>query len=187
VLATRYGLPVAYETSQNHKTANHIGYWLGKAPVWQTIQRKRTAGSASVYAYWLRDEDRQKSRSLCRVRGPADPTKPATVVELEERRHKDWLLPTTFHTLTLRYASGETIMLTTGHAAPLRWLPMPVIGCGLNSGGPSWDWSAGFMRWRQKGLGAEGGYGAGNADVIAKALGLQELERVQLIRTHIRR
>ena len=72
-------------------------------------------------------------------------------------------------------------MLTTGYAAPLPWLPMPVIGRGLNSGGPSWDCSAGFMRWRQNGLGAEGSYGAGNADVIARALGLEELAEAEMI------
>ena len=180
-LATRYGLGAAYETNPNFKTASHQAYWLGKAPLCQEIRRNRTAGSASVNAYSLRSKDRRERSSLCRVSGPADPTKASIVVELAETKQKDWLLPTTLQTLTLRYPAGGTVTLKTGYAAPFSWLPLPVIGCWLNSGGPSWDCSAGFMRGRQKGLGSDGAYGSGNAAVIAGALRLEELTEAQMM------
>jgi hypothetical protein len=87
-------------------------------------------------------------------------------------RTKGWLLPATYDTLTLRHIDGTVQILRTGFAAPLSWLPMPVMGCGLNSSAPAWQCSAGFMRTRVKGLGGDGSYGGANVPVIAAALGL---------------
>ena len=172
-LVSRFGLAVAYETNPHYKTAEHVGYWLGSPSVCQQIRANPEARPARVNASFVRGKGRPNS-APCQISGPADPIKPVILLELEENKDKYWLLPTTFHTLTLRYPMGETVTLRTGYAAPLPWLPLPVMGCFLNSGGPSWDCSVGFNRFRQKGLGAEGACGAGNASIVAQALGLQE-------------
>ena len=43
---------------------------------------------------------------------------------------------------------GEKAEIRGASASVLKWLPIPVLGCALNSGAPSWDCFAGFMRQR---------------------------------------
>ncbi len=53
---------------------------------------------------------------------------------------------------TARSSPGEATTPTTSKTAGPRlvlkvsWLPMPIMGCALNSGAPSWDCDAGFWR-----------------------------------------
>jgi hypothetical protein len=46
----------------------------------------------------------------------------------------------------VKASDGTSQKLTGGYAAPLSWFPLPFIGCGLNSGAPSWHCTAEFSR-----------------------------------------
>jgi len=50
-------------------------------------------------------------------------------------------------------SGGDPVLVRVGHVSPLPWLPMPIMGCGLNSSNPSWDCFAGFQRLERKALG----------------------------------
>jgi hypothetical protein len=106
------------------------------------------------------------------ISSPEDPDLPAVLVQAKREKHADLILPYTLTRTTIRDPGGAKAELVTGRAEPLPWLPMPYMGCALNSGAPSWDCFAGF--WRNKvGLGGPGPYGS-TSGVIAQALGLEK-------------
>jgi hypothetical protein len=45
---------------------------------------------------------------------------------------------------TIALPDGRRLELLGGTAVPLAWLPMPIIGCALNSGAGRWDCAALF-------------------------------------------
>jgi len=56
------------------------------------------------------------------------------------------MLPVTRVTTTVRVPDGRRYQLLGGVAAPLGWIPMPAMGCGLNSGAAKWQCGVGFLR-----------------------------------------
>lgn len=175
-LVSRYNLDVAYQENPNFKTASHLAYRVAQSDVCITVRKNPEAKAAFVHAYGLG----KKHKSLCSLTGPEDPSRPAVRVSSQRSKHNDWLVPATIDTLTVRTLNGRTVELKTGYAAPLPWIPMPAMGCALNSGAPSWDCFSGFIRFGKKGLGAPGRYGQANVPVVATALGLREITDAEL-------
>jgi len=55
-------------------------------------------------------------------------------------------LPVRLETITITHPNGDESLIRYGSARVLNTLPTPVLGCGLNSGGPSWECFHEFYR-----------------------------------------
>lgn len=88
----------------------------------------------------------------CLVRIPKVVNNAVFVEKSEFEEVESFLLARKIGRITVTTSEGEEFLLKTGFANPYQWLPMPVMGCGLNSARPSWDCSVGFMRERSKSL-----------------------------------
>ncbi len=178
-LVSRYNLDVAYDANRNFDTADHLAYRIGKASLCSEIRKDKDARAAFIHAGGV-NVDGKLSKTICSIYGPEDPARPAVVASSKRTKLNGWLLPATIDTLTLRGVDGRSTEFKTGFAATLPWLPMPVMGCALNSGAPSWDCFQGFFRLPKKGLGAPGRYGTSNIPIVANALGLKKITNAQL-------
>lgn len=172
-MVSRYGLDVAYAARTHLKTAKHLASRLGGKVLCAEMRKNTSYRDAGASVANVR-VDRKAVRDVCIYHVPEDPTLPAIEIASKEHKVKSAILPYTYRAISVRDASGVSNTLMSGHAAPLAWLPMPVIGCALNSSAPSWDCSAGFWRSRMA-IGGDGFYGAQATDVVAKALGLRQV------------
>lgn len=88
----------------------------------------------------------------------------------EDKSEKRGTLPVRFNRFQIVDESDRRLVeVHAGSASLLKNFPMPVMGCGLNSGAASWDCFIGFMRGRSTPI-APGG--ASGAETLASALGL---------------
>lgn len=168
-----YDVPVAYETNPNFKTARHLAYRIGNRPRCDSVRADQRYGASGVHSFGFH-ENKVFVKDLCVVNGPEDPAGRVVVIsdKVERQPHSD-LLPFSLHTITITQPGGDTTELVSGWAAPLQWLPMPMMGCALNSSAPAWQCMAGFVRESQQGLGAPGGYGSAGLALVAKVLRLR--------------
>ncbi len=171
--AAEYGLPVAYEANKNFKTASHIAHRTGDAALCTEL-RDPAYGNAGIHAFV--HGGRKGTAGVCRYTAPEDPVLPAVRVGARGVHKKGESMPAGLTHIEITRDGAAPVQLTTGMAAPLSWWPLPTIGCWLNSGSPSWQCEAGFMRERLRGLGGEGAYGGAAIDVLATALGLSKTE-----------
>lgn len=115
----------------------------------------------------------RKSTGFCTIMMPGKPDKPTVRLREQATETRHGRLPVTLRDFTVRdEASGATAVVRIGRAGPLKRFPMPVMGCALNSGAPSWDCFAGFMRDTVQLLPDMPRYGGG-APIVARMLGLK--------------
>lgn len=107
----------------------------------------RAAGGLTLGFY---DGDAIGSRSLekrfCGLKMPEKPPLPQIRVTRREQQRVKWPLPVKQVTTTATLPDGRRFELRGGTASPLGWIPLPVLGCALNSGNASWDCTTGFVR-----------------------------------------
>lgn len=169
-----YDVPVAYEENPNFITARHLAYRIGDRSRCDSIRKDDRYRSSGVNAFGFH-ENKRFVTNLCVVSGPEDPAGDVVLIsEKVERQPHSELLPFDQHTITITQPGGATTELVSGSAAPLQWLPMPVMGCALISSSPAWRCTAGFARESLQGLGAPGAYGSAALALVAKTLGLRE-------------
>ena len=77
---------------------------------------------------------------------PEMPATPVVTVDIVERRTMVAHIPTTETTITAITPDGGRYVLLGGRAAPVSWLPMPIIGCALISADAAWNCIAQFNR-----------------------------------------
>jgi hypothetical protein len=194
-----YGLSVAYVAPQPESKRKSQQLELAQQPARHRAHRlaageacKRLADprlrAAHIYPgyHFDRKGDRKSlpKRTLCSYALPEDVDRPAIQVAAKSENLKSFWLSAKITRVTLTAPDGRIARLRAGYTAPYAWLPMPVIGCGLNSGAASWDCFADFWRGKTRGLGAPATYGGATITVTAKALGLQSrpaLERYDTI------
>ncbi|OYY00466.1 MAG: hypothetical protein B7Y80_07565 [Hyphomicrobium sp. 32-62-53] len=170
----QYALPVAYVSNDNFEPAQHLGYRLADAETCNRLQSERGSLPSGISASWIHESsngERKLRKDVCIVQMPEDPSRPALHVAATREAQKGQLLPHSLTTTTISDGLGGMAILTTGHAEILGWLPMPVMGCALNSGAPSWDCFFGFHR-KAVGLGGNGAYGGATVAAIADVLKL---------------
>jgi hypothetical protein len=171
-----YDIPVIYDKNPNFHTANHLSYRLAGKFICDKARKNFTVNTGiftnPVY------ENGKMSKDLCAIRKPEDPTLPIyTLTTTESSRYKakttDFLLPTYDITITITDPIGHEYKLYGGTAEPFRWLPMPVIGCWLNSGAAKWECDATFMRERFSPIARNHNGETGDISMIADALHLK--------------
>lgn len=175
-IVQNYRIPVAYQVRTEKKQHIHRASRVAADRICDTVKADRSYSSAGINISWFHEGESLRGRrlvkGLCMISSPENPELPAVLVQAKREKHADLILPYTLTRTTIRDPGGAKAELVTGRAEPLPWLPMPYMGCALNSGAPSWDCFAGF--WRNKvGLGGPGPYG-GTSGVIAQALGLEK-------------
>ena len=131
------------------------------------IHRSGEAGRAA------RSSRTKPSQTLCSYALPEDIDRPAVNITASKTDLGSLWRSAAVTRITLTAANGQTAHLRAGYTAPATWFPMPIMGCALNSGAPSWDCFAGFAKQKTRGLGAIGTYGSATVEVTATALGLQ--------------
>lgn len=177
-LTQNYALPVAYTVNTNFPEG-HLSHRLMASDVCAEVRASPATGQAFVHAFGFHDGDAIRSRRMdnrfCALSMPERPEQLVVRVARREADTGEGMLPVSRRTTTITLPDGRTYTLQGGFAAPLSWLPMPIMGCALNSGAPSWDCDAGFWRNGFTPIVPGGGrYGRDNV-VLAEAIGLRRV------------
>ncbi|MFM5953011.1 MAG: hypothetical protein ACKOPE_01725 [Novosphingobium sp.] len=110
---------------------------------------------------------------VCKLQWDEQPPLPAVTVSRHEDRVRLGTLEVQRATTTITIPDGTRHTLTSGGASPLQWFPMPIMGCALNSGNPSWDCFTQFSRQRYVPIGARTKGDTDSFSEIALALQLR--------------
>jgi hypothetical protein len=141
-LVEAYDIPVVYGANANQRVASHLSYRVVAKKTCDAVRR----GDPNVVTLAFQ-ENGAFNFNLCLLRQPEDPAKPAVTVSAGDTAEtKDWLLPTKVSTITVTDASNQVFTLKGGTAAPFARVPLPVIGCALDSAAPAWRCFAEFER-----------------------------------------
>lgn len=174
-----YNLPVAYARNPNHPESFRSNRMMARE-ICLKVRGTPTFGAAGIYTFGFFDGDgiygRKMESRFCEISMPERPTRPKVIVAAHEERFLNGTLPVTRVTTIVTTSDGRHYSLLGGVAAPLSWIPMPVMGCGLNSGAPSWDCSAAFWRNGFTPIVAGKTRYSRDALVLARALGLRRIE-----------
>jgi hypothetical protein len=144
-----YNLPVVYGVARE-RPEGFISTRMIDREICKTVGLNRSMRDASISTFGFHDEDsagisRMEGR-FCTLNMPERPLLPMVRVSQQEEKTSTYGLHMTRNLTTITTPEGKKFELQGGFSAPLKWFPMPVMGCGLNSGGPSWDCDAGFLR-----------------------------------------
>jgi hypothetical protein len=169
-LVRRYGLRRAFEGSNV--------YLLGDREACALVRSDNVYRSAGVYSFGFFSEaepgTRQMVQGYCSIYAPAQADRPVVRVRSDQAVEKRLFLTVQSNRFRIRdEASGKEVEVRAASAAPLNSFPMPVVGCALNSGAPSWDCFAGFMRGRSVPLTSAGRSDVGFTGIVAAALALE--------------
>lgn len=181
-----YHLPVAFSSSSAarkerrdtdvpDREQRHTAYRIGALDVCERIRADGRFNAAGISGAAISSEgasDRKAPRDACIYSLPEDPALPTVTVSITKTTDHSLLLRRHRSSITITEPDGRASTLVSGYAAPLSRWPMPVMGCGLNSGRPAWECDIGFWREKLRGVGGEGAYGGADVEVIAAALGL---------------
>jgi hypothetical protein len=133
-----HDIPLAYHTADD-KAEGFISYRVIDKVFCEEVRQSavRKANVVSIL---------QADNAACSIVIPERPTLPQITVSTDESTTTFGSLPIIRLETTVKATDGTSQKLTGGYAAPLSWFPLPFIGCGLNSGTPSWDCTAEFSR-----------------------------------------
>ncbi|WP_442188745.1 hypothetical protein [Rhizobium leguminosarum] len=177
-LTQNFTLPVAYSVNPNFPEG-YLSNRMIDSAVCAKVRETRALQSAFVNAFDFHDGealgDRRTKNRFCNLSMPEKPELPIVTVSQEETKGFEKSLPVTWISMTITMPDGRRFQLLGGMAAPLGWIPMPIIGCGLNSGAPSWDCTAGFSRNGFTPIVSGNSRYKGDSIVLAQALGLKPM------------
>ncbi|MGO8503904.1 hypothetical protein AB9F35_20695 [Rhizobium leguminosarum] len=175
-LTQNFALPVTYSVSPNFPEG-YLSNRMIDSAVCAKVRATRALQSAFVQALDFHDgealDDRRTENRFCNLSMPEKPELPIVTVSQEETKDFEKSLPVRLITTTITMPDGRRFQLLGGTAAPLSWIPMPIIGCFLNSGAPSWDCSAGFSRNGFTPIISSNTPYKGDSTALARALGLK--------------
>lgn len=175
-LTQNHGLPVAYTVNRD-LPEGYLSVRMAERALCEKVRQAPALRGAFVHTFGFHDGDqigqRNFEKRFCKLSMPERPALPLLKVVRKQEMVTEGHLPVYRLTTTLTNERGETLHLLGGTADPLKWFPMPYMGCFLNSGAPSWDCSAGFMRNNfTPVITGDTQYQRDNA-VLARALGLR--------------
>ena len=189
-LVDRFGLWRAYQADPVYSAdlsrgLDHVSAeWLVAAPC--PGRGAHRLGNASYSSVWTggypSKEPMRAAQSLCRYTQEGSPARPTVVATSGPGTNTHGLADTFTQEVALSTGSAAPLRLLSGWSSPLRWYPMPIMGCGLNSGIPAWQCVFEFgreSRFKRDRNTPE--------RVIARALGLREItypERFPAMRWH---
>ncbi|QKG70857.1 hypothetical protein [Erythrobacter mangrovi] len=145
------------------------GRWDSRRPdPWSNTSQSFT----SVYAHSTDPSSpRRTIPGLCLYSGKREPTRRIMQIEVARQVETKGIVNTETQTLSITSPDGSRGELHSLRVKPLRWLPMPIAGCGLVSSVSKWECVFDFLR--KKTIDSED-YNRPPMLVIARALGLNE-------------
>jgi hypothetical protein len=167
-LVELYDVPVVYDENPNFPPARHLSYRVLADPICQKFK------TADIFLHWFQ-ENGKPIQNLCLVPIPEDPSLPVYRVVAPPPSGKRNDEPTP---ITITDPEGRRFELhggfLVGDAAPLTWVPMPILGCALVGGpGPSWSCFTGFRRENFIPFAQNSGGMDSDTTLVADALGLK--------------
>lgn len=147
-LTQNFALPVAYSTNRN-VPEGYLSHRMIENGACVEVRKSRALQASFIQWDVVADGDavlgRRWDKRFCSLSMPEKPVPPIVVIKQEETKDFEQSLPVTRITTTIVMPDGGRFHLLGGTAAPLSWIPMPIIGCFLNSL-TGWDCTAGFKR-----------------------------------------
>lgn len=170
-LVQSYDIPVVYDKNPNFRTASHLAHRVAGESLCK--KARENVGNGNGIFTNVVYENGKMLKDLCVIAKPEDPILPVyTLTTTESSRYTakktDFILPTYDITITITDPNGHEYKLYGGTAEPLKWLPMPIMGCGLNSMLARWECVTTFMQERFIPINPNG-----DIAMIADALGLK--------------
>jgi hypothetical protein len=143
-LVSTYRIPVAYEPNRNYAPEDHLSYRLLPRDQCQIPRDTQSR----VYVFWVQ-VGAKSARAPCVLRFPDRPAGRIVTVTRNEPKARD---AGEIAETAIRVESEGAVLGTfrTARVQRLPVFPWLAIGCGLNSGAPSWDCFAGFWRSQQE-------------------------------------
>lgn len=174
-----YGLPTIYTNGRDIAPGYHSSSLLEREYC-DDVRNDGFLGSISIRTFGYRDASRRDSLrpggrlsdNFCLLKMPKAPEKPIVSVSKTVRKTKVYGLPVQLSKTIVTMPDGREFVLRGGAAAPLTKRPRPVLGCALNSGGPSWVCGGGFMRDTFTPLTSSDQKSGHDRGTLARALGL---------------
>ena len=145
-----FALSVFYSGNSNYPE-KYVAVRMVDAAICAAIRKKGILIGTNIRVEPVMDKGRDSFSSrvderFCAVTLPEVPVAPVFTVTTIEHEGRYSTMPIRRTVMTVRAPDGRSFQVLGGMAAPLRWFPMPVMGCALNSAAPSWDCDAGFLR-----------------------------------------
>lgn len=168
-------LPVAYAANSNFPEG-YLSYRVADKAVCDRVRSVRALRAAAINSLGFHNEgvttaQRFETR-FCQLSMPERPTLSLARVSLATENTRVGWLPVRRSTTTVTMPDGKQFHLLGGDAFPLRWLPIPMFGCGVISTRADGKCNASFLRERYWPI--VSGEMEYNRDkvVLARALGL---------------
>lgn len=137
-----YALEAAYLANEKQPEEVRSTRLIDRA-LCDAVRGNSSLSAARIYTFGFHDGEALGGtgfeRRFCTISMPEAPKMPVIRIKVEKSHSKVAFLPIQNATTTIETPDGKRVKLRGGTASPLYWIPMPVMGCALNSGAPSWD------------------------------------------------
>lgn len=175
-LTQNYALPVSYSMNAN-VPEGYLAHRMIASSVCAKVRENPASQAAFVHTFGFHDDapiaaGKMETR-FCLLSMPEKPDLPLVRISRQEAKETVSTLPVTLVKTTISMPAGPSFQILGGFAAPLSWIPRPVMGCGLNSGAPSWNCGAGFSRDSFTPIASGHTRYRREAEALARALGLE--------------
>lgn len=155
-------------------------YRVGTDETCALLRKKPVFQSAGIFANYITREGKRPYQRVgtgfCTIQMPGQPDRPIVRITERQQEAKRGRMPYIQRDFSARDESdGATAAVRTYAAQPLKLIPMPVMGCALNSGAASWDCFHGFMRDRVELPAGRPRY-SGGVPLLAAMLGLKQTD-----------
>ena len=158
-LVQNYDIDVIYKVNSNSGFTSHSAYRIGGKVRCKDIYSDPGYSRAGVNAYNI-------VKDMCVYYMPEDPSRKTILVSAMRQQVDSLIVPYVLDSITVHADGREQVILKVARAALLSWIPMPILGCALNSGAPKLDCAIQF--WRNP---VE--TGGSVSEALAEALGLK--------------
>lgn len=175
-LTQNYGLPFAFSANAN-VPEQYLSHRLMDLAVCYKARENPAFAGASIQVRAVYDADDaptpRADKRLCELSMPEKPLLSPVLLSRSEMKVREGWLALTRITWTIKIP-GKRFQLVGGYGAPLSWVPMPVIGCGIDFQASRWSCFGEFLRERSKAIGSEVRQGQGYSG-LAGPLGLKRI------------
>jgi len=169
-------LPVSYQEQHDDMGMHYLATRLAGQRVCDQIREDRSYSHAGIHARGIRANPNELLSGLlkdvCLVSAPESPSLPIVRITASVENLTVAGMPVRLKTIAVLTPDGRRYLIKGGTAAPRSWIPLPIMGCWLNSGSPSWDCAMGFSRASNVSLISDASRFGGEMATLGKVLGL---------------
>jgi hypothetical protein len=147
-IVSSFRVPIAYSGGAGSDPQNHVSHQLLPRDECDALQKDSLARVNKSGVFFRSAGKSVAIRNLCLLSFPDSPT--GEIVEIRTKQQEVWKRKTTIEegVYTLFHNGQKLGEYRTASIFRYPAFPFPIIGCGLNSGAPSWDCFATFKTSR---------------------------------------